>query len=777
MANELDQKTIPPAWSLRFSEYFSDLKKWVDESAYPALVQGPLKSESTITGIPAELHRLEAELVRSRPIPIALVGLTGVGKSTLLNAVLEQEFLPVGVIGSQTAAFVTISYAPEWEVTCEYIDEAELERIFQEAGQEIDEMNETGSPEVREKAEKKIRALLNLKDEDSLPSRDVLRAGPPSELCDIVSARRRRFRSDSPWKDQLNLHAKGKLWPITKTIDVRGPFEMLQSGVVISDLPGAGDLNRARAHQAAAAIKDAGQILIGTDARLLQTSLVDQLEGAGRLPHRLFMSNEKLQIVLVGTSLDKGLPSPEDDPAQVQELGLDPMNANECDVFEAVCSGWAKKILPQFAMWLRTKSLEFLPDVSESERDRRVDDILSRVLVVPTSAKDFVRHKRGRKMHVCRNPSATGLPRLRDLINALADHQIETTVSTLRQRIEAFRTSVFAALERSESAAGADIEGILAAVNRSKNQMQEVQDKQVQIVEDLRLAVLDRFQQIRETLGDKIDNAALKMRDMGRKQIQQHLADLHWASLRATVNHQGFWTTKNGRLVNLRDAMGGEITRLVPQAWSRLADDKIEKQIEGARAHVLADLKEYSENIRGIVDCELTDDMSRRTVNTLFEASLGRAEGRIEESAKTVKELLGKTSREMQERVDEAVDLSLTGVCADCSTDSGIGWRSRSVSRIIDGTDDVADDAKRRCMEIADAAFEALEKALIAFCQTAAGEMSYMGENIPSVLNDAIAHSRLVTPQAQKAVIANSLALAPPLPKTLFSDASQSIGT
>jgi hypothetical protein len=349
-------------------------------------------------------------------------------------------------------------------------------------------------------------------------------------------------------------------------------------------------------------------------------------------------------------------------------------------------------------------------------------------------------------------------------------------VSTLRQRIEAFRTSVFAALERSESAAGADIEGILAAVNRSQKQVQEVQDKQVQIVEDLRLAVLHRFQQIRETLGDKIDNAALKMREMGRKQIQQHLADLHWASLRATVNHQGFWTTRNGRLVNLRDAMGGAITRLVPQAWSRLADDKIEKQIEGARADVLADLKVYSENIRGIVDCELTDDMSRRTVNTLFEASLGRAESRIEDSAKKVKELLGKTSKEMQERVDEAVDLSLAGVCADCSTDCGIGWRSRSVSRIIDGTDAVADDAKLRCMEIADEAFGALEKALIAFCQTAAGEMSYMGENIPSVLNDAVAHSRLVTPQAQKTVIESALALAPPLPKTLFPDAVQLVG-
>src|SRR5579872_1650506 len=125
---------IPPPWSSRFEDYFAELRAWVNDSAYPALIQGPLKSDSTVTSIPIELAKLEQELRRTRPIPIALVGLTGVGKSTLLNALLEEEFLPVGVIGSQTAAFVTISYAPEWEVTCEYIDELELEQIFREAG-------------------------------------------------------------------------------------------------------------------------------------------------------------------------------------------------------------------------------------------------------------------------------------------------------------------------------------------------------------------------------------------------------------------------------------------------------------------------------------------------------------------------------------------------------------------------------------------------------------------------------------------------------------------
>jgi hypothetical protein len=761
----LKQQTVPPVWSLRFTEYLATLKKWIEESAYPALVQGPLKTEPSITAIPSELARLEEDLARSRPIPIALVGLTGVGKSTLLNALLEQEFLPVGVIGSQTAAFVTISYAPEWEVTCEYIEELELLQIFEEAGAEVDDKNETGSPEARERAEKKVRALLTLKDDAPLPSREDLRAGAPGYLREIVASRQRRFIADVDWREQLILHAKGRYWPITKTIDVRGPFEMLQSGVVISDLPGAGDLNRARAHQAAAAIKDAGQVLIAADGRLLQTSLMDQLEGAGRLPHRLFMNNENVQLILVGTSLDKGLPDPDDDPGQVRELGLDPASANVFDVFSAVRSEWTKAVRPLFAAWLRTKSLEFLPDLSEDERNQRVDQILTRVVVVPTSAKDWVRYKRDKKMQVCRVPDDTGLPELRGHINALADLQIATTVGALEQKIELLRESVLDSVERSETALGADIQGIVSAIERSRQRMQEVQDRHVQIVEDLRLSVLDRFRQIRETLGDKIQNAALKMREMGRKQVQTHLSDLHWQSLRATVNHQGLWVTRNGRQVNLRDAMGGEMTRLVPQAWSRIADDRIRKQIEGAREQILSTLTEFTSGIRSVVDAEVADDLSRRTVDRLFEASLGRAETKIEQSVKRVTDLLGQTSKDMQQRVDEAVDQSLGGVCGDCSEDAGVGWRLRSVTRIVEGTGEVAEQTEKRCMAIADEVFERLEKSIVSFCKSAVTEMEKMGENVPDVLKDAVARSRLTTPQSQKAVLEGARASAPAAPR------------
>ncbi len=274
---------------------------------------------------------------------------------------------------------------------------------------------------------------------------------------------------------------------LRKASDVRGPFAMLQSGVVISDLPGAGDLNWARANQASQAVKEAGQILIAVDGRLFQKDLMEQLEVSGRLPHRLFRDGEHLQIIVLGTSLDKGLPDPEDDDdaRQIADLGLGPTHATKTDVFKATCDRWREAVRPEFASWLKSKANEFLPDLSDEDRIERVERIMANVEVIPTSAKDWRRFRRGKPMEYCRDSRDTGLPHLRAIINSLAEHQIRTTVGVLERRIDALREAVLGAIERSEAALGADIQSILDAVQQSHQSMNEVQERQAKIVEDL----------------------------------------------------------------------------------------------------------------------------------------------------------------------------------------------------------------------------------------------------------------------------------------------------
>jgi predicted GTPase len=52
----------------------------------------------------SELQAIRLQLAPSDQLRIALVGTTGAGKSSLLNALLDQELLPVGVMEPCTAA-------------------------------------------------------------------------------------------------------------------------------------------------------------------------------------------------------------------------------------------------------------------------------------------------------------------------------------------------------------------------------------------------------------------------------------------------------------------------------------------------------------------------------------------------------------------------------------------------------------------------------------------------------------------------------------------------
>ena len=601
----------------------------------------------------------------------------------------------------------------KWSVI---IEEIELVQIFEDAASTTDETSETGSQNFAGGA--KIRALLGLKDDAPLSAPDELKNGPPPDLIAIVKQGRRVFSAASDWKNELQLHAKHQLWPITKTIDVRGPFDMLRSGVVISDLPGTGDLNKARSGQAASAVRDAGQIIIATDGRLLQTSLTDQLEGVARLPHRSCSPRRRaFKLCSSARAWIRACPTRKK-TREVQDLGLDPATANDQQIFAAISSTWASRIRTQFNAWLKTKAVEFLPEVSEHERDIRVERIMSRVAVVPTSAKDWVRHIRKRPMRWCQSLDETGIRELRKLVNELADTQIKTTVGRMAEWIASLREIVLSAVERSEGALGVNIQSILNAVESAHHSMQEVQERQVQTVEDLRLNVLDRFHQIRETLSDKIENAALKMAERGRKQVQEHLDGVHWASLRATIRNDGIRLTSRGRSINLRDAMGGEIAA----GTAIVVDQRIAKELETAKTQILSTLDDFTSSLESIVYEHLDDDLARATVKQLFQASRRTAMATIDESARRVSELLGETSKGMQEQVDEAVSTSLGSVCDECWGDSGTGWRLRSVARIVDGTSSVAKIAQEHCAKIAEQALGELGHAVGGFCDTAAAE-------------------------------------------------------
>jgi len=737
-------------WLDQLRQEFDRLYARFQDDALPALMHGPLSGDASIKRLPSLFDDTKRDLAQARSIPVAIVGETGVGKSTLLNALLDTDFLPTGVVGSQTAAFITIAYSPDWTVICHYISEAELDEIFDDAWAQADDQSEAVSAEIVERARAKVRALLALGEEQALPPR----TDPPLPLRLMVQQSRRTFHTEDEARAQLLLHAKKQYWPITRAIDVHGPFDMLRSGVVISDLPGAGDINKARRGRAAEAISNAGQILIAAEARGLKSALLEQLESDGRLPHRLFREKQPVQIILIGTKLDSASPDADTKPQEVIDLGLDPEAATKADVFSAVVKAWERHVLGTFRQWLTGLSEQFI-EGAHAERAAQVDRIMGAVQVVPTNSSDWRRLAKGKKGVYVGEQLQTGIPLLRKAIAELAEAQNATTRAFLTQRINECDTSVLDAIQSSEQMLGADIAAILKAVEDSRAQMEEIQDRYAQVIDALRVKVLDRFQLLREKLEVSIETASNKMARLGRERVADHLQGLHWMSLRATVRNDGRWTTNGGRGVNLRDNMGGEITRLVPQAFAKLTEERLGTDIETTRTALIEQLKKFTDEIRGVVDKHSNDDLTRRHVSKMFATALKKAEREINEQASLLIKQRDETTKDMQGRIDKAVDRTVAEICGECQNDHGVGWKNRSMSKISDGTARAAELARKRAMEVADGALKDIEDAVKEFCAAAVRETEELASDLPTVLNEAVERVRITGPQQQRARLSN----------------------
>ncbi|KAJ7786657.1 hypothetical protein B0H16DRAFT_1491220 [Mycena metata] len=202
-----------------------------------------------------------------RPYKVAILGRTGAGKSTLVNALLEQRVLSASASGACTAVTTEISYrdVPTIEAVVEFISR---EQWAKDLGRLIEDVTDTTVDKEEEvtdtafspayQARQKIygvRALRNVS-EKSWKVEELL--NDP-----VVQDYLGQTKIFAAQKD-VNFQKEDTrvFWPLVKIVKIMGRFDVLSTGITLVDLPGHGDVDNTRDTMANEYLKTADAICL-----------------------------------------------------------------------------------------------------------------------------------------------------------------------------------------------------------------------------------------------------------------------------------------------------------------------------------------------------------------------------------------------------------------------------------------------------------------------------------------------------------------------------------
>jgi hypothetical protein len=217
-----------------------------------------------------------AENKKECRVLIGFLGASGAGKSSLINALLEQEdLLPADDEKACTAVCVEIGYNPSEDIEeafkakVDRISEddwrVELEKLFRDLSDQAQNKDgENGEPDLErdmriKAAFQKLKCVYpHIKTIKDLQSYTVPNLLIHPNVKDILGKSRSINESTregfaakiKPFIDSSNSKEEGgksfAQWPLVKLVQIRVKSPVLKDGIVLVDLPGSMDTNVAR---------------------------------------------------------------------------------------------------------------------------------------------------------------------------------------------------------------------------------------------------------------------------------------------------------------------------------------------------------------------------------------------------------------------------------------------------------------------------------------------------------------------------------------------------
>jgi hypothetical protein len=309
----------------RAKQFFAAVAGWMALQVDPlANTQHPQEWDAWCK----ELSAVREQLYGSECIRIALVGTTGAGKSSFLNAVLGQQLLPVGVMEPCTAFVTVVRYHRYggYEMAVDFISEAEWRSDLDTLQYFLAAGEDKHHPEARKAIQvlkKRIQAVFGAAWSEHLTPADIASLPLPAEVAAIFAAQSRQVSSFGYSHEMLAqlktlIHGKSLLWPLVKQVTISGPYACLQGGLELVDLPGLNDPNEARVEVTRGFLRSSPFVWVMFPMVRGLTNDIQMILHEEKLLRTLVLSGSYAALSLIGTKAD------DVDANVAEQLGLEP---------------------------------------------------------------------------------------------------------------------------------------------------------------------------------------------------------------------------------------------------------------------------------------------------------------------------------------------------------------------------------------------------------------------------------------------------------------------
>jgi Dynamin family len=597
--------------------FIADFRHWLDHVGAPCLTDD---HKLLLESWHQELAAAERLLEKKPELPIAFLGPSQQGKSSLINALLGENILAVGgAVGACTCVITSIHHhlSPEFRAEIDFISlkdwKSEL-RAMQAAmnakPSEDDTEDDRKEWESEQKAahEKFISVYRQEPPEDLTPFLEHATLSLPVKIASAMSSEkpiiiveenartlRNNVRHYLVGREQ---HDDAHFWPLISRVRIYGNFPVLANGIVLVDLPGLNDPNPAREQVTKRYLNDARYLWLICNSQTGIDRVFTQLLRDNSLLHTLYMDGRLDAFSVVTTRIDDINLG-----AILEQMGIDP---DDFDGDHTKPLNFRRK---EITSHVQKNLLEIAHDIaSRAEHASVREDFFRRVQAVPVfpvstnaylHATDRMPLYRGMQL----TPEESHIPQLISHLNTITQEQSFRTqidasyrrLKLLHEQVHSFFLNQIRSVELDSAAARQEWQLLskvgAQAVADGQNGLHDLQIRSEAALTE-RCSSFDQKLKELETRAGSALNA-----------VFGSWGGIHWRSLQAAVKRGGEWySSSTGREFNFSRDVARAYLDQIPFIWEEFFGVHLAALINDVSKGTQAELHKTAERIKGAMD-------------------------------------------------------------------------------------------------------------------------------------------------------------------------------